>query len=126
MIKLYKYGFWVLILSIFTLFNFYRISKSNLNNKIEILKSKNKKRLVSLFTSCNISNRKIDPIRAVNIISQQISDNLLYDSTLVIFLSDFKCSKCQVKELKRLDSLTSFLSHYGVHILGITTKHKRI
>jgi len=44
---------------------------------------------------------------------------------LVILLSDFKCGKCQEKELRRLDSLTSILAPYGVHILGLTTKYKK-
>ena len=126
MSNLYKYGFWLVLLAIFTLFNVYRITKENFNKEKDVLIRLNEKRVEDLITSCIVRNRKIKAqINGKNILTKEISKNLLKDKSIVILLSDFECSKCQEMELKRLDSLKNILNPYGIFVVGITIKSKK-
>ena len=119
--NIYKYGFWLLILVAFSLFNLYRIRVADLEKSSEAVKEMYKKRINSLFITNNILDREVKEVTDIN------SKKLLLekDSTyLVILLSDFDCAKCQERELIKLDSLQSQLEIYNIKIMAITTQKK--
>lgn len=118
--KLYKYGFWLLILVAFSLFNLYRIRVADFERSSKLVKELYEKRVNSLFATNIIFDRKIKEIVDIN--SQKLlNEDSIY---LVILLSDFDCAKCQERELIKLDSLQSQLEIYNIKIMAITTQEK--
>lgn len=118
--NIYKYGFWILILVSFSLFNLYRIRVDDLERSTKLVKELYEKRVNSLVATNIILDRKIKEIVDIN--SQKLLNE---DSTyLVILLSDFDCAKCQERELIKLDSLQSQLEIYNIKIMAITTQEK--
>jgi hypothetical protein len=103
--KIYKYGFWVLLIITLTLFNFWHITKTGLAKEVKKCEEINNKRISSLLISNNYSNRKIDKVIGENIITGENINNLLRNKTIAILLAEFECNKCQENELKRLDAL---------------------
>lgn len=123
--KIYKYGFWILLITTFTLFNFWHITKTGCEKDTAKCKEINEKRISSLFLSNTILKRQIEIVDGKNIITNKQTNNLLKDTTIVILLSDFKCGKCQEKELKRLNKLQERKDLKNIKIIGITTKAKK-
>ncbi|MGA7837830.1 MAG: hypothetical protein WB996_07675 [Ignavibacteriaceae bacterium] len=124
MSKLYKYGFWILIIVAFSFFNLWRITKINSDKDFKSTREFNNKRISSLLASDIIIRRKIMPLTGWDILTNKKENDLLKGSSLVILLADFKCNKCQEKELERLDSLKTIVDKKGIRVMGITTKAK--
>ncbi|MCB0745938.1 MAG: hypothetical protein KDC52_11715 [Ignavibacteriae bacterium] len=124
MTKTYKYGFWILLISTFTFYNFWRITKTSCGKENILCKEINKKRISSLMKSNIISRGKIKSIKGKNIVTNELNECLLKDATLIILLSEFKCNECQEKELKRLNILNETIKSDGLNIIGITTISK--
>jgi len=122
--KLYKFGFWILIIVAFSFFNLWQITKRGYQKDIEYIKNINEKRISSLLVSNTIDERSINSVSGENIITQEKRSNLFQDTSIVILLSTFKCDKCQEKELERLNSLKEIFNGKGIKIIGITTKSK--
>lgn len=120
--RLYKFGFWALLLLALSLFNLWRITKTGYEKDFENFKEINEKRVSSLMISNTIIKRKISPISGQNIITKEMCYNLLRDTSLVILLSTFKCNECQEKELVRLNSFRKIMGSKGVNVIGITIK----
>lgn len=126
MIKIYKYGFWILLIIVVTLFNIWNISKNGCEKDTAKCKEINEKRVSSLMASGVKDNRTINSFSGKNIITSKPNKKIIKTKTLAILLSDFKCDKCQEKELKRLNGLKEKLSKSNIEIIGITTLSKKI
>lgn len=125
MIKIYKYSFYPLILACLFFINLLNITKSQLKNEIILEKEKNEKRIVNLFHSNLIMNRKLEDVICYNILDGRESRTINKDSTyLVTLLSDFDCAKCQETELLKLQSIKSMLEERGIKIICLTVKEK--
>ena len=103
--KIYKLGFWVLLLTAITFFNFWQISKTGKKMDFAIDRQINEKRISSLLISNNNNKRQVEISNAENVVTNEQVTNLLKDTTLVILLTEPKCNKCQEKEIKRLNLL---------------------
>lgn len=123
--KIYQYGFWVLLLLSFSLFNLWQITTNENEKKVDAIIRQNSKRLQSLLSSNIVSKRKIPSPNGINIISNKKKQEVIGDTAIVILLSDFKCNKCQINELQRLDSVQNTLKSRKFAIIGITTKDKK-
>lgn len=123
--RIYKYGFWFLIIVVLTLFNFLHITKTSLAKEVTKCEEINNKRITSLLISNNYSNRKIEKVIGENIITEEKENNLFSNKTIAILLSEFKCNKCQENELKRLDTLKVKLQEEDINLIGITTAGKK-
>ncbi|MBL1212912.1 MAG: redoxin domain-containing protein [Ignavibacteriae bacterium] len=123
--KLYKFGFWILLLVIASLFNLWRISITSCENRQRNLEELNNKRILSILNTNTILDRRLDPIRGKNIVTDEISEIQFRDKTIAILLSDFECNLCQEKELKRLYKLKENIKRRGIKIIGITTRDKK-
>lgn len=121
--KLYKIGFWSLILVSIFLLNFLKVTKINGENELKIINQLNDKRLSHLIITNNVLNRKLAPITGRNIITNQLNANLLSRQALLILLEQFKCDKCQEKELIRMNKLMSNIDTSRIKIIGLTTKN---
>ncbi len=120
--KLYKLGFWFLLLVVFSLFNFYRIKIEDFEFTFNAEKAIYEKRINSLWNSNAILDREVAEVYDVN--NQKLLLNK--DSTyLVILLSDFDCAKCQERELIRVDSLRNQMKSKSINVIAITTEEKR-
>lgn len=124
-IQIYKYLSGFLLLISIILFNLWNITKSSCQKENTLSKEINEKRIASLMTSNIVDIRKIKLSSGENIVTRERKDDLLKETTLAILLSEFKCNKCQEKELKRLDSLTEKMDENGINVIGITTKAKK-
>ncbi len=122
--RFYKFGFWFLVSIVLILFNIFRITKIGYKKNFDLYKSNATKRLLSLYTSNTILNRKVDSINGNEIITGKKKENLFKGKVLAILLSDFKCDRCQLNELKRLLRIEKELKTKGIKIIGITTKNK--
>jgi hypothetical protein len=124
MIKIYKIGFWVLLIVAVTLFNFFTITKNSYKKDISKCKEINEKRVSSLVSSNLRDKRNIKSMNGYNIITKEKRNHLFENETIAILLSDFICNKCQEKELIRLSSLYSKSNANKINIIGLTTKSK--
>ncbi|MBK8945427.1 MAG: hypothetical protein IPM32_09180 [Ignavibacteriae bacterium] len=121
--KIYKYGFWLLLLVSLTLFNLWRISKNRSEKEILKYEEKNKFRISSLI---NIhATGRIDKVVGKNVLNMGKKTDLFLNKSIAILLSEFRCNNCQEKELLRLNSLQKKLKTYGIEIIGITTQAKK-
>lgn len=121
--KIYKYGFWLLLLVSLTLFNLWRISKNRSEKEILKYEGKNKFRISSLI---NIhATGRIDKVVGKNVLNMGKKTDLFLNKSIAILLSEFRCNNCQEKELLRLNSLQKKLKTYGIEIIGITTQAKK-
>ncbi len=124
--KIYKIGFWTFLLSTITFFNFWNITKNGCKKDnlkcIEI----NAKRITFLMASSFNDKRTLNSFSGKNIITSEPKEKIIKTTTLAILLSDFKCDKCQEKELERLNVLKENLSKSNIEIIGITTLSKKI
>lgn len=123
--KTYKYGFWLFLVIALTFFNFWQTTKKGCENDNIKCKEINEKRISSLFLSNTILKRQFTAVTGKNIITNKETEGIIKDTTLVILLSDFKCGKCQEKELKRLNLLKERKDLGNINITGITTKAKK-
>jgi len=123
--KFYKIGFWYLILVSIFLLNFLKVRKINGENELKTINKLDDKRLSHLMISNNVLHRKLKPITGRNIITDQLDANLLSRQALLILLDQFKCDKCQEKELIRMNKLRNKIDTGRIKIIGLTTKtHK--
>lgn len=123
--KIYKIGFWFLLISFTALLNYLRVNNNSYDNEIEKIRNQNKKRISSLLLS-NISiNRRLNNFECKNIITGETKQNIFQNYSLIILLDKFKCSKCQENELKRLDSLKLFFESKSLSIFEITSKSQK-
>ena len=123
--KIYKYGFWILLIVTVTFVNFWNITKKGCAKDNIKCKEINEKRISSLFLSTTILKRQIETVSGKNVITNKETEGILKDTTLVILLSDFKCGKCQEKELQRLNILQKRKDLRNITIIGITTRAKK-
>lgn len=123
--KIYKISFWFLLILFATLLNYLRVNNINYDNEIKNIESQNKKRITSLLLSNTSINRRINDIKCKNIITNDTIKNIFQNSSLIIFLDKFRCSKCQENELRRLDSLKLYFESKGINVLGITSKSQK-
>jgi hypothetical protein len=123
--KIYKYSFYLLILSCLILINLWNISKSRLQKELNLEKEKNEKRATSLFQSNLVLKREIKDFVCYSIIDGKESRIINKDSTyLIALLSDFDCAKCQENELLKLQSIKSPLDKKGIKAICLTIKEK--
>lgn len=102
-----------------------KVTKTNSENELKTINQLNDKRLSHLIITNNVLNRKLAPITGRNIITNQLNSNLLSRQALLILLDQFKCDKCQEKELKRMNKLKNEIDTSRIKIIGITTEtHK--
>ncbi|PIQ08102.1 MAG: hypothetical protein COW71_13505 [Ignavibacteriales bacterium CG18_big_fil_WC_8_21_14_2_50_31_20] len=120
--KIYKLGFWVLLLTAITFFNFWQISKTGKKMDFAIDRQINEKRISSLLISNNNNKRQVEISNAENVVTNEQVTNLLKDTTLVILLTEPKCNKCQEKEIKRLNLLKK---QKNFNMIGITTQKRK-
>ncbi len=123
--KLFKIGFWVLLLTTLLFFNFWTITKNAYEKDILKCKEINEKRIASLMTSNIVNSRIIRSFGGENIATREVENGLFQDKTLAILLSVFKCNKCQEKELRRLNVLKEKMKTKGVSVIGITMQAKK-
>ena len=114
------------VLSIF-FFNAWRISNSRHIDNVDKLESVYNKRLISLFSSNTINDRRIELIEAKDIISDKVFKVTFKDLTFAILLSEFKCNKCQEKELRRIAEVDSLIkaANKNINVIGITAKSQK-
>jgi hypothetical protein len=124
--KIYKYGFGLLLVSTFTFFNFWQVTKTSCEKDTAKCKEINEKRVSSLMASSVNDKRTLNSFSGKNIITSEPKEKIIKTTTLAILLSDFKCDKCQEKELERLNGLKENLSKSNIEIIGITTLSKKI
>lgn len=126
MTKFYKYGFWFLLLFIFSLINFIRINRSVGKDVSQVVKDeKNIKRINSLLKTNSFNLRQTPLGYGEEIISKYKESNLFTEKAIVILLSEFKCDRCQEKELLRINKLKEDLKEEEIKIIGITTLEKK-
>lgn len=125
MSKIYKYGFYIFVLCSLFFFNIWNISRLRFNDKAQIERSKNEKRIESLQKSNIVFDREIPEIYGNEITTgkkNKIISN--YSSYLIVLLSDFDCSKCQENELKEVYDIKGSLIKYGIKVLCITKREQ--
>ena len=125
MIRFYKIGFWVSLLFVLMILNILRITISRNKNDFSELNKIYNTRIAYLISSNIVNRRILVPVNGENIITHKFYKDILNGKTLVILLSSFKCSKCQLTELIRLDSLKKTFSTLGIKTIGITTNSKK-
>lgn len=125
MVKFYKIGFWILLLSITLMINYIRTYQINCEDDVKDNQIRTKKRENNLFESNSIIMREITSFNAQDIISLINNTNILDGRSVIILLDQFKCNKCQEKELIRLKSLKHKFEMKGINVLGITTFQQR-
>lgn len=123
--RIYKIGFWFLLISITALVNYLSVTITSYDNKIKNISNQNEKRINSLLLSNTKIQRRLNDFVCRNIITGETKQNLLQNFSLIILLDKFKCSKCQENELKRLDSLKSFFESKSLSIFGITSNSQK-
>jgi hypothetical protein len=105
--------------------NILRITISRNKNDFSELNKIYNTRIAYLISSNIVNRRILVPVNGENIITHKFYKDILNGKTLVILLSSFKCSKCQLTELIRLDSLKKTFSTLGIKTIGITTNSKK-
>ena len=113
------------IILILASLNLWHTTKTSYKEDIRKCKDINEKRISSLLISTTILKRQITTVSGKNVITNKKTEGILKDTTIVILLSDFKCGKCQEKELQRLNKLQKRKDLKKIKIIGITTKAKK-
>lgn len=122
---LYKYGFYTLIITCFTFYNFWTVSENQLNEKLKNEKEKNLKRILALLNSNLVLNRRIHEVEGFKLREQEKLLIMNKDSNyIVILLSHFDCAKCQEKELLKLQKLKTIFKRHSIKAICITTRSK--
>jgi len=123
--KIYKYGFWLLLLVTITLGNIMRITNIKCDERISYQSKIYTKRIISLLDDSFSKPKKIALVSGVDLYTYESYTDLFSTTTIAILLSDFDCSDCQEHELKKLNDMKRELEEFNIKICGITIADNR-
>lgn len=123
--KIYKYGFWLLLLVTITLGNIMRITNIKCDERISYQSKIYTKRIISLLDDSFSKPKKIALVSGVDLYTYESYTDLFSTTTIAILLSDFDCAKCQEMELLKIASIKEELNQLGAEVYCFTTKDKQ-
>lgn len=120
--KIYKYGFWLLLLLLLTAIHII-VRYGGIKTSKGALDEKNKLRLSSLAVSDSLVGKPWDKITLRNIITEQEQYSPSDSLTAVLLLSNLGCSVCQNRELQNLEQL--YNKQNKIKILAVFNENTR-